>query len=111
MPQVVLAATSHFERALNVALKFTVGYRFGGGVLILAVVIATRIDVQVVEAVVKWMELMGWPCDAKFLDNNAESIRFGDNVTGEDLRVGFDDGADLLDDVARFAKSVVIEIS
>ena len=56
--QLISAAASHFKRAFNIAVKFAIGYRLSGGLRVLAVVIAARVDIQIVESVAERIELM-----------------------------------------------------
>ena len=93
------------------AVKFAIGYWFSGGLLVLAVVIAARVDIQIVEFVAERIKLMFRSAGSDLPDEIAERICLRHRVTGENLGVGFENRTDLLDDIARFTDAFVVEIS
>ena len=69
--QLISAAASHFKRAFNIAVKFAIGYRLSGGLRVLTVVIAARVDIQIVESVAERIELMLRADGSDLADHNA----------------------------------------
>ena len=56
------------------AVKFAIGYWFSGGLLVLAVVIAARVDIQIVEFVAERIKLMFRSAGSDLPDEIAERI-------------------------------------
>jgi hypothetical protein len=104
------ASTGHFEGTADVALKLAVSNGFSGGLWIFPVMVALGVIIQFFETFAEWKKLVICTGRTNFPDNPTQHVSLTKYAGPESPAVGFEDGADLLNDVAQFSVASMIKI-
>ena len=106
----MLASACELEGDLDLALQLNVANRFGRGIRVVAVMIALRVFVEILKDVGQGLQLVARVGVADLANDHSEGIGVSEEVAAQNLAVAFEDGPDLLDNIARIALAVVVVV-